>query len=297
MPHGRVVEAVFSTAVTSNVVREVFSKVGTLTDFVFDEQSRKRAILQFANNTEAQHIVSNYNQQNISKNCTVILQNTVKDEIARCSTPLQSPMQDIMEDDQVEPVNYVSYSSGWVFLTDNNHIESYLQTHAPSKLYNNDNLHWISVKNATKKQANMNFNLLSLLSEWEPMKRKSMPVSVLEDLARKHNLLCGKWMVFVKTSHVDEIWKIIAKATVQGLLGHTSKVATSMKGSEITHVICIYTSDYLDLEERKNVALALKGALKNTEVKRISYKPDLYTHLKIYKGHPTVREIIDEMKW
>ena len=51
----------------------------------------------------------------------------------------------------------------------------------------------------------------------------------------------GKWLLFVASANIDDVWSTIKKAIEQGLLGYSSKVRTgSGKGSK---VICVYTCD------------------------------------------------------
>lgn len=60
----------------------------------------------------------------------------------------------------------------------------------------------------------------------------------------------GKWLIFVPNEEIDEKWRIIKKATEEGLLGRSSKVST-MKKSPIAKnskekVICVYTYNWKD---------------------------------------------------
>ena len=64
----------------------------------------------------------------------------------------------------------------------------------------------------------------------------------------------GKWLIFVPAMKVDEVWAKIKRATEEGKLGGSSKVATakpiSLPSQKAKHpeirVICVYTYDWAD---------------------------------------------------
>ena len=111
-------------------------------------------------------------------------------------------------------------------------------------------------------------------------KKVSVPVIVekLDELAKKSGVLIGKWLIHRDKSEIDYVWKIIAKSTFKGELGTSAKVSTAMKKSR-RHVICVYTENYLDLEDVMRVREKLRQ-LGFTE--ELCYKPDIYTYLGIY---------------
>jgi len=90
----------------------------------------------------------------------------------------------------------------------------------------------------------------------------------------------GKWLIFAPKDSVDTIWAKIRKNTEKGLLGPRSKVSTSYSSSlKDSHVICVYTLDYRDVENVKGVLkvlrrLGIKGVL--------SYKTNKTTKEGIY---------------
>lgn len=73
----------------------------------------------------------------------------------------------------------------------------------------------------------------------------------------------GKWLVFVDVSIVDEVWAKIKKATEDGILGNSAKVATAkpnrLASSPRRKVICIYTYDWTDEKDVKRVCDGLRG--------------------------------------
>lgn len=75
----------------------------------------------------------------------------------------------------------------------------------------------------------------------------------------------GKWCLFIPTIQIDDIWKIVKKATEDGLLGDSSKVSTKL-GNELrqtskeTRVICIYTyngDDIIDIHRIRDKLIDL----------------------------------------
>jgi Basophilic leukemia-expressed protein Bles03 len=93
----------------------------------------------------------------------------------------------------------------------------------------------------------------------------------------------GKWMVFPHVSDVDRVWSIIARATFDGQLGSSAKVATmkynpnAIKRDE--KVICIYT---YDSEDRDDVLRVLKELRRLGIYNKASYKEDKATRSHQY---------------
>lgn len=110
--------------------------------------------------------------------------------------------------------------------------------------------------------------------------KKSFPLTLekLDELAQKSGILVGKWLIYRNHSEIDDVWKTIAKATFNGGLGISAKVSTAMQKGR-SHVICVYTGNYLNLEDVMRVRENLRS-LGFTE--KLCYKPDLYTYLGIY---------------
>ena len=107
----------------------------------------------------------------------------------------------------------------------------------------------------------------------------------IDEMARKADVLIGKWLVFRDRSEVDGIWKEIVAETKKGSLGTEAKVSTLFQRKK-QHVICIYTNDYLNSEDVFRVRKALRR-LGLTDV--LYYKPDIYTYLGIYSGTCSIR--------
>jgi hypothetical protein len=108
----------------------------------------------------------------------------------------------------------------------------------------------------------------------------------LLNLAIASSTTCGKWMLFPTVNEVSHDWQVIAKATAEGKLGHTSKVAT-WDPSRSQVLICVYTSDFNDLADVKRVLKVLASlSLHSLTNRNIYYKCDAYTYLSIESENP-----------
>lgn len=85
----------------------------------------------------------------------------------------------------------------------------------------------------------------------------------------------GKWLVFVDAKNVDKVWAKIKKATEEGKLGSSAKVATAKPNPNATNpetkVICVYTYDWADEKDVKRIREELK---KIGIANKIPYKSD-----------------------
>ncbi|MGD0070900.1 MAG: putative phosphothreonine lyase domain-containing protein [Candidatus Bathyarchaeia archaeon] len=107
----------------------------------------------------------------------------------------------------------------------------------------------------------------------------------------KSTMNSGKWLIFVDKRDVDRVWNTIRKATEDGLLGDSSKVATAKPNPHATDqdkkVICVYTYDWTDEKDIKRVREELR---KLSITNRIPYKTDEDTLLGKYQvmGHKKI---------
>src|SRR5262245_15869141 len=94
---------------------------------------------------------------------------------------------------------------------------------------------------------------------------------------------CGKWLVFVPLSQIDEVWAKIKLATEEGRLGSAAKVGTARPNPNATNraskVICVYTYDWTDEADVRRVRHELR-ALGITS--KIPYKADEDTYAGRY---------------
>jgi Domain of unknown function (DUF1917) len=125
----------------------------------------------------------------------------------------------------------------------------------------------------------MSQDLDSLSSAWDKICAEGKPtLAEVDNLAEQFNVLSGKWLVFVSSDEVDSLWGRIVKATLAGTLGTSAKVSPRDE-ENFRHVICVYNADYRSMAEVNRV----RDGLRRLGVKkRIGYKPDIYTHCRIY---------------
>ncbi|MBI4190314.1 MAG: DUF1917 domain-containing protein [Betaproteobacteria bacterium] len=102
---------------------------------------------------------------------------------------------------------------------------------------------------------------------------------------------CGKWLIFVPMSRVDEVWAKIKLATEEGKLGSSVKVATAKPNSNATNldtkVICVYTYDWTDEEDVRGIRQELRQL---GITSKIPYKADENTYAGRYviQGHKRI---------
>ncbi|CAD0083325.1 unnamed protein product [Aureobasidium vineae] len=116
------------------------------------------------------------------------------------------------------------------------------------------------------------------------------------DIAVASGMTNGKWMLFPKPEDVNRVWKLVAEAVVDGRLGDTAKIAPAdppdpsvQKKKQTSHLICVYTRDFSDLDDGRRVLeelIELGLAPRNAADGAIYYKADAYTYLNIDSSNP-----------
>ncbi len=98
-----------------------------------------------------------------------------------------------------------------------------------------------------------------------------------------HTARSGKWLIFAPTDQIDRAWEIVKQATINGMLGEVSKVATALENSNAkdnnVKVICVYTYDY---EDKDDVYSIRDKLYKLGFTNRLVYKTDQATKSKKY---------------
>ncbi|KAJ3105398.1 hypothetical protein HDU97_008152 [Phlyctochytrium planicorne] len=108
--------------------------------------------------------------------------------------------------------------------------------------------------------------------------------SIIDQIAKDHGCLSGKWLVFADSLSIDCIWQKLANLVVEGKLGISAKVSAYPESrTDDSRVICVYTENYLDTRGVKDVREAMRD-LAGIHWK-ISYKPDIYTYLGLYENN------------
>ncbi len=108
---------------------------------------------------------------------------------------------------------------------------------------------------------------------------------------------CGKYCVFEPVATIDEVWRKIKRATEDGLLGSSSKVATARPNENAKddkkRVICVYTYNGDDADDR----LRVREELRKLGIERaLPYKKDAATLAGKYqvKGDQRISAYLDK---
>uniref|UniRef100_A0A8C6GBZ0 UPF0696 protein C11orf68 homolog n=1 Tax=Mus spicilegus TaxID=10103 RepID=A0A8C6GBZ0_MUSSI len=122
-----------------------------------------------------------------------------------------------------------------------------------------------------------------LQAAWEALQTSGRPITpgTLRQLAITHHVLSGKWLIHLSPGFkLDHAWAGIARAVVEGRL-QVAKVSPRAKEGG-RQVICVYTDDFTD---RLGV-LEADSAIRAAGIKcLLTYKPDVYTYLGIYRAN------------
>ena len=94
----------------------------------------------------------------------------------------------------------------------------------------------------------------------------------------EHTERGGKWLIFVPSDAVDDLWQKIRLAVEQGRLGGEAEVSTAKPNPNATdpseRVICVYTYDAADEADCRQV----RSSLRDLGITwKIPYKPDAAT--------------------
>ena len=121
--------------------------------------------------------------------------------------------------------------------------------------------------------------IASCVAAWNQSAPDAQSIEKTFKLALKHGILSGKWMINASTLIIDRLWERIVECENRKW---QAKVSTRKDDEHISHVICVYTENFLDLGdvfkcEEDLRRLGFKG--------RLAYKPDVFTHLNIYRGN------------
>lgn len=101
----------------------------------------------------------------------------------------------------------------------------------------------------------------------------------------------GKWLIFTPQEKIDDVWLEIKRATEEGELGSSSKVATAkpspLSKNKDEFVICVYTYDWTDATDVRRIRQRLREL---GVTQKIAYKSDEDTHTGKYRvrGHSRI---------
>ncbi|KAJ3763564.1 translation initiation factor eIF 4e-like domain-containing protein [Lentinula raphanica] len=111
-----------------------------------------------------------------------------------------------------------------------------------------------------------------------------------EEIARKHNYLSGKWLMFASGEKIDRIWSSLATSLINGPLADTdafcAKVATTPQEANpnYQHVVCLYLPNVYD---KDTVLKVMHILLRNHGFNLSGVKTNMYTLLGIDSKHPS----------
>ncbi|KAH3763530.1 hypothetical protein Pelo_4610 [Pelomyxa schiedti] len=126
--------------------------------------------------------------------------------------------------------------------------------------------------------------LPSMVSSWNDLLARQQRVGLgdVMQLAVEYGCVSGKWLLFADTARVNDTWGKLRQSIQsdpRSVLA-LAKVSTTPGQGGRSHVICVYTPDFTDeadvmAHRRQLHALGFHA--------KLTYKPDIYTHLGIYR--------------
>lgn len=170
----------------------------------------------------------------------------------------------------------------WIIFDGDMPIDTFLERNRPSQI-DCSQYSWISVRHSDFSKLRSP-DEASLLKEWKGNMENFGKITsdYILQLAEAYDYKTGKWLIYTKSPAIDNVWKRVAKAVVSGKLGFAAKVSAH-DPEDNTHVICVYTEDFTNEEHVRKV----EESLRKQGVKgRLTYKPDIYTTLGIYRDNP-----------
>ena len=106
------------------------------------------------------------------------------------------------------------------------------------------------------------------------------PTDILQIEQLQKQGLSGKWLVFVPAHQLEDAWKQVKTATIEGRLGQSSKVARQIRPNQ-DPLMCIYTKNWSDHGDLTRVLIELRHL---GFTSHLSYKEDIATYLGLYQG-------------
>ncbi|XP_078000892.1 UPF0696 protein C11orf68 homolog [Glandiceps talaboti] len=178
-------------------------------------------------------------------------------------------------------------------------FQEFIINNKPSTVSRLSGVGWIFVESPSRQiSEDETGDVIGLQEQWELLQNSGRPINyhTIFDLAKAHDVLNGKWLMHMDPGFkTDHAWEMVAKATVQGQLGCSAKVSPFDPTKPYSrHVICVYNNDFTD----KQAVYELEDKIRSVGIKcHLSYKPDVYTYLGIYRNNkwqirPTIYESI-----
>eukprot|EP00984_Skeletonema_dohrnii_P020347 scaffold9889_cov96-Skeletonema_dohrnii-CCMP3373.AAC.1 len=153
---------------------------------------------------------------------------------------------------------------------------------------------WVWVKNPqyandSKARVDSKDDVARMSTEWNSLKKSNIKITHrhLIDLATKHNVLHGKWLLNIKADCVKTDWPKVRNAIVDGKLGLVAKIsdAPDKRG----HVVCIYCPNFLDKDEVLRIRRAIRNDVGLERNSILRFKLDAVTDANIYAYNSALR--------
>jgi len=147
-----------------------------------------------------------------------------------------------------------------------------------------------------------------LVKDWEQLTTDpttTVDYTTIKALAKKHDVKGGKWLFTVGRQHLDALWMYLCSAIASeeapmpclaakvNSVNDVEPIGQRQERSEA--MISVYTRDFTDEDN----VFEVERALRKVPVKlQMTYKPDLYTSLGIYRNNKfRLRPTIYSSKW
>ncbi|XP_051901155.1 UPF0696 protein C11orf68 homolog [Pristis pectinata] len=180
-------------------------------------------------------------------------------------------------------------------------FDDWLDSNRPSRTFRHggpgqtgEPVGWIAVYGPGSSPSAESGDAEGLQEDWERLLSSGRPVTyeTVRELALNRRVVSGKWLMHLDTGFkVDQAWGRVARAVLDGKLP-AAKVSPYCPSSGDKHVICVPSDDFTDLAQ----VVHLDTAIRSLGIKcPLSFKPDAYTYLGIYRGNhwklcPTIYE-------
>jgi len=169
-------------------------------------------------------------------------------------------------------------------------LQGWLDSYKPSQIKESDGIGWISLRHPFGRLYGYSVDSPALKDEmiqfWSRLENKTQENVV--SIAERFGVKSGKWMVHESNENVDTTWNKIATSLFHKKFGDNIRsakvsVVDDCNGyHNMSHVICVYTDDFQNLEE---VVGCLEELRRIGIHSKVTYKPDVSSILGIYRNN------------
>jgi len=146
-----------------------------------------------------------------------------------------------------------------------------------------------------------------LIADWERLTQDpsaKITYNTIMQLAKKHKLLGGKWLCSFEAPGVDDTWVYLASAVAATdnpmpclavkVTPHNDTEGVNSFGRR-SHMCSVYTEDFTDMDN----VFAVEKCLRAVPIKKdLTYKPDIFTALGIYRNNKyNLKPVIYHSVW